>query len=76
MDGLAVNLGYSPKPIRPTSPWIPCPAIEEIFPEMPKVFKDYYGKLLRVKDVKQRFWVAMAGDLAFVTLLRLSQTCR
>jgi hypothetical protein len=46
------------------SPWVPCPAIEEIFPEIPKPFKEYFGKLLGM-PLKERIAVLMSGSMAF-----------
>lgn len=57
----------SPKLIRPTSPLIPCPAIEEIFGNMEKKDRILTGKLL-LKPLKRRIediYSLMAGSLAF-----------
>jgi hypothetical protein len=51
------------KPIRRTSPWLPCPAIEELFPDMLKPVKEHFGRLLKY-PLKERLAVAMAGSLA------------
>lgn len=53
-----------PKLIARTSPWIPCPAIEELFPDMPREVKEWFGKLLKM-PVKERIATLMAGSLAF-----------
>ena len=52
------------KPIVRTSPWIPCPAIEELFPNMLGPVKEHFGRMLRY-PVKDRIAVAMAGSFAF-----------
>jgi len=50
--------------IRATSPLVPCPPIEEIFQDIPKALKEYFGTLL-LKPLKERIQVLMAGSLAF-----------
>jgi len=52
-----------PKLIIPTIPLVPCPPIEEIFSDIPKALKEYWGKLL-LKPIKERVAVLMAGSLA------------
>jgi hypothetical protein len=51
-------------PIVRTSPWIPCPTVEELFPDMPKSIKELFGKLLKF-PLKERLAVMMAGSTAF-----------
>lgn len=53
-----------PRLIERRSPWVPCPAIEELFPEMSKGIKEYFGKLLKY-PLRERISVLMAGSLAF-----------
>lgn len=50
--------------IRPTSPFIPMPAIEELFGEITKPLKEFWGKLISM-PLKERIGVMMAGSLAF-----------
>lgn len=52
-----------PKVMRATSPWIPCPAIEELFPDLTKETKEWFGRLLRM-PLKERIAVLMSGSLA------------
>jgi hypothetical protein len=52
------------KTIRRTSTWMPCPAIEELFPNMLKPVKEHFGRLLHY-PLKERLAVAMAGSTAF-----------
>jgi hypothetical protein len=54
----------STKMIVRTSPWVPCPAIEELFPQWPSKLKDYFGKLLGL-PLKDRIAVLMSGSMAF-----------
>lgn len=52
--------------VTPTSPWIPTPAIEELFPSMPKAIKEHYGRLIS-KPIKQRIedlMNLMSGSMA------------
>lgn len=44
-------------------PWIPCPAIEELFPLFDKKVKEAIGKLLKF-PLKERIAVLMSGSLA------------
>lgn len=53
--------GY--KIIAPNSPWIPCPAIEELFGNMDKKIKEAIGALI-LKPLKERIAVLMSGSLA------------
>lgn len=47
------------------SPWMPCPALEGLFPAFPKVVKEYFGRVI-LAPKKDRFnIVMMAGSLAF-----------
>jgi hypothetical protein len=55
-----------PKLIVRKSPWIPCPAIEEQFPNMDREHKEFLGKLI-VRPLKDRISdiaSMMAGSLA------------
>jgi len=52
------------KPIMRTSPWVPCPAIEERFGEMSKPMRDYVKRLLHL-PIRERIGVMMSGSLAF-----------
>lgn len=64
LPGLALP---RPKQIVRTSPWVPCPAIEELFPSFDKKTKEYFGALINMplKDRLKEIWNAMAGSLAF-----------
>jgi hypothetical protein len=53
-----------PKLINRSSGWVPCPAIEDLFPQWPKELKKHFGDLL-LKPIKERIAVAMAGTIAF-----------
>lgn len=57
---------FRPKMIVRTSPWIPCPAIEEQFPNMEKGQKELLGKLILqpLKNRLQDIASMMAGSLA------------
>ena len=59
-DTLAIE---RPRLIVPTSPWIPAPAIEDLFPWMEKKVKDFYGDLL-LRPIKERIAVLMSGGMA------------
>lgn len=47
-------------------PWIPCPAIEEIFGDIPRDVKEYLGKQIRkpLRDRIEDIYNLMAGSLA------------
>lgn len=53
-----------PRLIQVVSPLVPCPAIEELFGDMPSKLKEYFGKLI-VMPLKERYATLMAGSLAF-----------
>lgn len=67
MRNLAMSPGGvalpGPKSIVRTSPWIPTPAIEELFPSFDKPLKSYLGNLL-LKPLRDRIAVLMSGSLA------------
>lgn len=47
-----------------TSPFVPCPAIEEIFCDIPSKLKEYFGYLINL-PIKERIATLMSGSLAF-----------
>lgn len=50
--------------IRPNSPFIPMPAIEELFNDIGPKLKEFWGKLISM-PLKERIGVMMSGSLAF-----------
>jgi len=46
-----------------SSPWIPCPSIEELFDNMDKKLKEAVGALI-LKPLRERIAVLMSGSLA------------
>lgn len=64
MDAIALSPGgvLLPRRIVRTSPWIPCPSIEELFPAFTRETKEYFGRLLRL-PLKERIAVLMSGSL-------------
>jgi len=50
--------------IRPNSPFVPMPCIEDIFDEIAKPLKEFWGKLISM-PLKERFATLMSGSLAF-----------
>lgn len=50
--------------IRPNSPFIPMPAIEELFGSIAKPLKEFWGKLISM-PLKERYATLMSGSLAF-----------
>jgi hypothetical protein len=64
LAGASFSRPNSIKTIRATSPFIPCPAIEEIFQEIPSKLKEYFGALINM-PLRERIGVLMSGSLAF-----------
>jgi len=60
-------MAFSPRLIVPNSPIVPCPAIEEIFPDFvdqgAKRLKEYFGALIN-QPLRERIGVLMSGSLA------------
>lgn len=52
------------KIIRPTSMWIPTPAIEDFFGDWTKDVRDYYKKLLKIPAHLRQGIMLMSGSLA------------
>lgn len=63
---MTYSIALSPKPIVPTSPWIPADAIEEIWHDFERSTRIKLGKLI-LKPIKERIEgvVLMAGSLGF-----------
>lgn len=58
------DLRLRPKLLHVVGPLVPCPAIEELFGDMPSKLKEYFGKLI-LQPLKERYATLMSGSLAF-----------